>query len=198
MSGETRFTKLDWIVSILGLVAWGLSLIGVVTNLFLGVAVLLLAFLLTAFEFWKWSKLRRMHLAFRMLVLLFVAAIGFWFARRQVVSQNNAEQPSLTASNASSSPESVPAVPSPTPPDNASKEPLKNRSTTDKKILHSGGESSLHLQRAQKLYAQGKHDEALVECNAALRSNPTNKQAIALRKQIVTTIDILEPSRRQK
>jgi hypothetical protein len=49
---------------------------------------------------------------------------------------------------------------------------------------------SRHVSRARTLYAQGKDEEALAECDAALRMNPHNSEAAILRKRIARTIRI--------
>ena len=50
---------------------------------------------------------------------------------------------------------------------------------------------SSHVRNAQALEAQGRYQEALRECNAELRVNPHNKDALKLRGRIERTIQIL-------
>lgn len=50
---------------------------------------------------------------------------------------------------------------------------------------------SAHLPRAKALYTQGKYQEAMGECDAELRLNPNNTEALTLRKRIARTIKIL-------
>ena len=50
---------------------------------------------------------------------------------------------------------------------------------------------SSHLRKAKALYAQGKYQEALGECDAELLMNPRNNEALILRKRISRTIEIL-------
>jgi hypothetical protein len=52
------------------------------------------------------------------------------------------------------------------------------------------GQSS-HVRSARALYAEGKYQEALGECDAELRVNPHNSEALSLRKSISRTIHIL-------
>jgi hypothetical protein len=82
-----RLTKLDFILSIAGFIAWGASLIGVVTNVWLGSAVLLIAFGLLTYEFWKWSRVRKWPVVLRVAVALTADAIVLFSGSKQVVYQ---------------------------------------------------------------------------------------------------------------
>jgi hypothetical protein len=48
-----------------------------------------------------------------------------------------------------------------------------------------------YVGRARSLYAKGKYKEAINECDKALRINPNNGEAAALKRQIARTIEIL-------
>lgn len=52
-------------------------------------------------------------------------------------------------------------------------------------------EAALHASRAQSFYQQRQYQAALGECDAALKLDPTNQSATALRSQIQQTISIL-------
>ena len=52
-------------------------------------------------------------------------------------------------------------------------------------------ETSEHLDRGRALYKQGQYSEALAECDAALKVNPSNAATLALKKQIEQTRKIL-------
>ena len=192
--GNTKFTRLDWILSVAGLIAWGLSLIGVVTNLLLGSTVLLTAFGLIGYEFWRWSQSRRWHLALRIIIVVLMGVVVFWSGGKQVVYQYQQEH--STTILPAASPQSTLAEPSPSAGSRSSNPPASSGGdvkNSERKKAQSQRQSGLHLQRAKRLYAEGKHDEALTECDAALRVDPNNENAIVLRQQIVRTIRILEP-----
>jgi len=52
-------------------------------------------------------------------------------------------------------------------------------------------EPSSRVQRAKALFEQGNYQEALRECDAELRVNPNNNEALILRRRIARTIKIL-------
>lgn len=61
--------------------------------------------------------------------------------------------------------------------------PLKKNTPKD--------DRSSHLRRAKALFDQGKYQEALGECDAELRKNPGNNEALILRRRIARTMEIL-------
>jgi len=52
-------------------------------------------------------------------------------------------------------------------------------------------EVSSHLERAQAFYQQRQYHEAIIECDEALRREPSNQQATSLKSQIQQTMSIL-------
>lgn len=66
--------------------------------------------------------------------------------------------------------------------------PSKTMSSLSKKNVPS---VSKYINRGRDLYAKGKYEAALNECNKVLRINPQNKEAIELRKSINNTRKIL-------
>ena len=88
-----KFNRLDWILGILGLAAWGLSLIGMVTNLWLGPMVLLIAFGLIVYEFWRWSRSRHWHFVVRVITVILAGVLVMWSGSKQVITQYKEQHP---------------------------------------------------------------------------------------------------------
>ncbi|HEX8652292.1 MAG TPA: hypothetical protein VF708_15875 [Pyrinomonadaceae bacterium] len=93
----SRFTKLDFTLSIVGLVAWGLALIGVSTNLIVGSVVLVAAFILLAREFWKWAKINRWRVGVRWACIAVGGIISAGLIGKQVASQYRQDQEHLSS-----------------------------------------------------------------------------------------------------
>ena len=70
----------------LGLAPWGLGLIGVIINQWLGAIVLACAFALMAWAFWIWEKVSRWPIAIRVATISLAALVCLYFAGRQIVS----------------------------------------------------------------------------------------------------------------
>ena len=124
MADETRSgLGFEFILGLcVGLLPWGLSLIGITINLGLGCVILAITFGLLAHAFWTWERARRWSLKVRIItvVVAFVFSAGFVFRQvvRQYRQQSAAAMPVPTASPSptSPSPTSTPlATPSPTP-----------------------------------------------------------------------------------
>ena len=82
-----RLSTLDFIIGVSGLIAWGASLIGLVTNLWLGSSILLAAFGLLTYEFWKWAKYKGWAVALRIAVVIIADAVVLFTGSRQVIYQ---------------------------------------------------------------------------------------------------------------
>ena len=76
-----------------------------------------------------------------------------------------------------------------TPSDNA------NRSNTNGNVsppIDIHNQVQKHIARARNLYEQTKYEDALKECEEALRLEPENQEALKLKSDINGTIDILK------
>lgn len=76
-----------------GLIPWGLGLIGVTVNIWLGGAILALAFGIGAVAFWIWGGSCRFHVALRWAALLVAGGIYFGLVGKQVLSQYKRDHP---------------------------------------------------------------------------------------------------------
>jgi hypothetical protein len=116
--------------------------------------------------------------------LIFVVGAGsasifsvFWGRRGTIVEVSQPPSPTPVPTVAPTpSPQGTPSVKTPDKPNQSSQRERPQ---------------SYHVRRARGLYNQGKYQEALVECDAELRVNPRNEEAISLRRRITTTIHIL-------
>jgi hypothetical protein len=90
----------------------------------------------------------------------------------------------LVETNSAQSASSPSVLPSPATPN------LKTPDKPNRNSRRETGQSS-HVRTARALYAEGKYQEALGECDAELRVNPRNSEALSLRKRISRTIQIL-------
>lgn len=67
---------------------------------------------------------------------------------------------------------------------------VKTQGDANRNLRRESGRSA-HLDRARVLYKQARYKEALDECDAELRANPRNKEALTLREHIKKTNQIL-------
>lgn len=81
---------------IIALVAMGLPMIGITVSLYLGGAILLAAFLLLAYGFWKWEKAKRWGDAARVSTLWMLGIIYFALVGWQIFSQYRKGHPAPT------------------------------------------------------------------------------------------------------
>lgn len=91
----------------LALLIWGLQLIGVTVNAWLGAAVLAFAFALVARSFWAWEGPSRWHIAWRGLTVLIAAGLYAAIIIPQIKTEWAKEHPSVKA--ALQQPETKPA-----------------------------------------------------------------------------------------
>jgi hypothetical protein len=70
----------------LALLQWGLGLIGVAINIYLGAAVLLVTFGCFVYAFWIWERASRFHVLLRIGTILAAGFLYFAFIGNQVVS----------------------------------------------------------------------------------------------------------------
>jgi hypothetical protein len=77
----------------LTLAVWGISLIGVVINVWLGGIVLAIAFGLGAHAFWLWVGSSRFHIVLRILIVLTAAAAYIVLVGRQMVVEYEKDYP---------------------------------------------------------------------------------------------------------
>jgi len=83
--------------SVLALLIWGLQLIGVTVNIWLGGLVLLIAFALMVYAFWTWEGASRWHTALRVGTVAIAALLYFGLVGWQVVNQWRREHPLVRA-----------------------------------------------------------------------------------------------------
>ncbi len=76
---------------VLGLLPWGLGLIGLTVNLPLGAVILFVAFALCVYAFWIWERASRWHVLLRVFTVLIAAVFYFWFVGSQVYREYKTE-----------------------------------------------------------------------------------------------------------
>jgi hypothetical protein len=84
---------------VLALVIWGLQLVGVTVNVYLGGFVLAVAFGLMAYAFWIWEGASHWHVALRFGTILVAALLYGALIERQVVAELRRENPSVQHTN---------------------------------------------------------------------------------------------------
>ena len=87
--------------------------------------------------------------------------------------------------------ETIPVQPTPGPTVQPTPQSSVTPAVTSLKKETPKDDRSSHMRRAKALFNQGKYPEALEQCDAELRTNPGNNEAISLRKRISRTIEIL-------
>jgi hypothetical protein len=100
----------------------------------------------------------------------------------------------ITQSSPTSSPsaQNVPATSTPTPTATTPPKPDSTPPERGQEGHMSGARrASAFVTRARSLYAQTRYQEAINECDKALRVDPGNRQAAALKGQITRTMQIL-------
>jgi hypothetical protein len=110
-----KSAKIALVVGIvLGLLPWGLGLIGLTVNLPLGAAILFIAFGLGVYAFWIWERASRWHVLLRVLTILIGAACYFWFVGSQLYREyrtENAQKPDAVSASPASQPKPHAALP---------------------------------------------------------------------------------------
>jgi hypothetical protein len=76
---------------VLGLLPWGLGLIGLTVNLPLGAGILFIAFGLCVYAFWIWERASRWHVLLRVFTVSIAAVFYFWFVGSQVYREYKTE-----------------------------------------------------------------------------------------------------------
>ena len=100
--------KVYFIVGLfLTLLIWGLQLIGVTVNIWLGGFVLAISFALMVYAFWIWEGVSRWHVLLRLGTIAGAAILFVFLIGKQITAERRREH--LTARN-------VPAVPPTSPP----------------------------------------------------------------------------------
>lgn len=82
-----------WIGLFVTLVALGLPLIGVTVNVWLGGAILAIAFFCIVRAFWIWERSSRFHIVLRLGTVAIAAALYFGLAGRQIINQCRLDHP---------------------------------------------------------------------------------------------------------
>src|SRR5213593_798710 len=83
-----RFSKVALAIGIVGvLVPWGLQLIGVAVNVWLGGVILAVAFGFIVYASWIWERSTRWHVALRGATIVVAGALYFTFVGRQMISE---------------------------------------------------------------------------------------------------------------
>lgn len=80
---------------IVALLAWGLPMIGVTINLWLGTIVLAIAFVLMVVGFWQWEKFSKWHKALRWITVIVGALVYFSLVGNQIHLQYNKDHPKV-------------------------------------------------------------------------------------------------------
>jgi hypothetical protein len=78
----------------LALSIWGCGLIGISVNIWLGLLVLLVAFVLATWAVWIWEGFSRFHIVLRMLTILAAASVYFFLVGKQAVVEYQVEHSS--------------------------------------------------------------------------------------------------------
>lgn len=78
----------------LALLPWGLQLIGVTVNLWLGGIILAVAFGLMIYAFWIWESPSRWHIYLRIATIIVAAGLYSAFVGRQIIREWQNEHPS--------------------------------------------------------------------------------------------------------
>lgn len=127
---------------------------------------------------------RRLIVFFTTMLLIATGVTGaIWLGQREDGQHTYANVNATTMS---------PPNPGSSPPLESSPEnsPPPARSSLDPSNV-STNQLTQHIRRARALYAGGKYQAALRECDKALRLDATNREALNLKNQIQKTIDIL-------
>ena|SRR5258708_29359201 len=100
MADETKSgLGFEFVVGLcVGLLPWGLSLIGIAINLELGCLILAVTFGLLAHAFWRWGSARRWSLKARIITIFVAFAFSAGFVFRQVVAQYRLQSVAATPS----------------------------------------------------------------------------------------------------
>jgi hypothetical protein len=100
MADETKSgLGFEFVVGLcIGLLPWGLSLIGIAVNLELGCLILAVTFGLLAHVFWRWGSARRWSLKARIITIFVAFAFSAGFVFRQVVAQYRLQSVAATPS----------------------------------------------------------------------------------------------------
>jgi hypothetical protein len=109
------------IATAVALIIWGLTLIGVSVNIWLGGSVLAVAFALISWALWIWEGFSRFPIILRALTIILGALIYFGLVGKQMVSQFKSDHATITMS--------FPTLPIPVPPPEAYRKTPEPRST---------------------------------------------------------------------
>jgi hypothetical protein len=135
MDSENKRGLIYFILGVvLALLIWGVQLIGVVVNIFLGGIVLATAFGLVVYAFWIWERASTWHVLLRIGTITAAATVYFLLVGRQMVAEWHKEH--LTV--ATRSPEPIP----PTSPARAPQEPPAKKSSPPKQNPPKGQQQS--------------------------------------------------------
>jgi hypothetical protein len=137
---------------ILALVIWGLQLIGVTVNLWLGAAVLAGAFVLMTRAFWVWEGPSRWQVAFRVLTVFLAAIVYCWPLWIQIKKEWKLEHPTMTATHLHEPP---------LPPPSTNEEPKQSAKPIKPKPkmpTQSAPDNSVHVDKGSKIEQQSSGD----------------------------------------
>jgi hypothetical protein len=182
----------------LALLIWGLQLIGVTVNVWLGAGVLALAFGLVARSFWAWEGPSRWHIAWRSLTILVAAGLYAAIIIPQIKKELAREHPSLIAQKPPS-----PVAPLVPPTETNSKPPNEKPKTEKPHIVkrtpdqkQSGGKDNVQTGPitqgpCSNLQVGGSQNSATTNCgppplemSASSQTVPTDKEGLV--KTIIT------------
>lgn len=111
-----RFALVSLLVGIfVALLPWGLGMIGVTVNLWLGALVLAVAFGLIVYPLWTWEKFSRWHVVLRISTVVLAAIFYFALIGRQIYAQYQKDHPVTEISEVTITLPTPTPTPSPTP-----------------------------------------------------------------------------------
>jgi hypothetical protein len=118
-STDDKSARIQLILGLcIGLIPWGLSLIGVTINIWLGCFILAATFILIAHAFWIWERARRWPMPLRLITIAFAFIGSAGFVGKQVITEYRQEhsEPAVvpTRPPVSSSPFMPQPAPTPT------------------------------------------------------------------------------------
>lgn len=115
-----------WVGLFIALCAWGLPLIGVAVNVWLGGAILAIAFFCMVRAFWMWEKSSSFHIHLRIGTIVVAAILYFRLAGRQIINQYRLDHPKQKTTKQSESKSQPPEHQQATKKEESKNEPQKN------------------------------------------------------------------------
>jgi hypothetical protein len=92
ITAQDKSARIQFILGLcIGLLPWGLSLIGFTINIWFGCFILAATFILIAHAFWVWERARRWPMPLRLLTIAFAFIFSAGFVGKQVITQYRQE-----------------------------------------------------------------------------------------------------------